>query len=138
MDKKEIVEMFKELDAAWNAHDPERVASFFAEDCLYEERGLGLEQHSKAEVRNYAVFTFTSIPDFRMDQKHIVVDGNMVAREWVCGGTAPDAPDKTWSAPGASIVELDDEGKIKRYTDYWNFATYLKQIGSLPGAASEE
>jgi steroid delta-isomerase-like uncharacterized protein len=136
--REEIVEMFKELDAAWSTRNPERVASFFADDCLYEERGLGLEHRGKAEVRNYVIFTFASIPDFWMEQKRILVDGNMVSREWVCGGTAPDAPGKLWSAPGASIVELTDEGKIKRYTDYWNFATYLQQTGGLPRNASKE
>ena len=130
--KEDVVRMFEELDAAWNTQDSEKVASFFADDCLYEERGLGLEHHGKTEVKNYAIFTFVSIPDFWMEQRRILVDGNMVAREWVCGGTAPDSSGKSWSAPGASIIELTDEGKIKRYTDYWNFATYLKQTGALP------
>jgi len=129
--KEDIISMFKELDAAWNSHDPEKVASFFADDCVYEERGLGLEHNGKAAVKKYAIFTFVSIPDFWMDQKNILVDGNMVSREWICGGIAPDSPDKSWSAPGASIIELSTDGKIKRYTDYWNFASYLKQIGEM-------
>jgi steroid delta-isomerase-like uncharacterized protein len=132
MTKQEIIAMFEQLDQAWNTRDPDKVASFFADDCLYLERGLGLEHQGKVGVKNYAIFTFTSMPDFRMDQQSIFVDGNMVAREWICGGSAPSAPGKTWSAPGAAIIELDDQGKIKRYTDYWNFATYLKQTGELP------
>ena len=138
MRKEDVVEIFEALDAAWSARDPEKVASFFADDCLYEERVLGLEHRGKAEVRNYVIFTYASIPDFWMEQKNLVVDGNMVAREWACGGTAPDAPGTQWSAPGASIIELTNEGKIKRYTDYWNFATYLKQTGALPRADTGE
>jgi len=33
-------DMFQDLFAAWNAHDPDRVAAMFTDDALYEDVSL--------------------------------------------------------------------------------------------------
>ena len=38
------------------------------------------------------------------------------------------ATNKTFEVRGATVVDFTD-GKIRRNSDYWNLATYLKQVG---------
>jgi ketosteroid isomerase-like protein len=59
------------------------------------------------------------------------------AMEWLMSGTherdLPGMPaaGKTFSVRGATILELRD-GRITRNRDYWDLATFLKQIGLMP------
>jgi ketosteroid isomerase-like protein len=40
------------------------------------------------------------------------------------------ATNKPFRVRGASVVEFRD-GKINRESDYWDLATYLKQVGLI-------
>jgi steroid delta-isomerase-like uncharacterized protein len=57
--------------------------------------------------------------------------------EWTMAGThqgdLPGLPatGRRFSLRGSAIVELR-QGKIKRLTDYWDMATFMKQIGAMP------
>jgi steroid delta-isomerase-like uncharacterized protein len=57
--------------------------------------------------------------------------------EWVMRGThrgdLPGMPatGKQVEVRGASILEFAD-GKIRRCSDYWDMATFLKQLGLMP------
>jgi ketosteroid isomerase-like protein len=48
--------------------------------------------------------------------------------EWVLSGTHHG---KRFSVRGATIVELR-EGKIRRCSDYFDAATFMRQVGLLP------
>jgi ketosteroid isomerase-like protein len=43
----------------------------------------------------------------------------------------PAATGKQVEVRGASILEFAD-GKIRRCSDYWDMATFLKQLGLMP------
>ena len=43
------------------------------------------------------------------------------------------ATNKSFSIRGATILEMNS-GKIQRNSDYWDLATFLKQIGLMPSA----
>jgi steroid delta-isomerase-like uncharacterized protein len=63
--------------------------------------------------------------------------GRQGGAEWVMRGThrgdMPGLPatGKQVDLRGASIFDLAD-GKIRRCSDYWNVATFLKQLGLMP------
>ena len=67
-------------------------------------------------------------------------DGCATARwaagEWTLSGTQrgdmPGIPatGKQFSVRGVSILELED-GKIRRCSDYWDMAEFLKQLGVM-------
>jgi steroid delta-isomerase-like uncharacterized protein len=56
--------------------------------------------------------------------------------EWIISaihkGDLPGMPatNKSFSIRGATIIELQT-GKIKRNSDYWDLATFLKQVGLM-------
>jgi len=60
------------------------------------------------------------------------------AIEWVMSGThkgdlpgMPATGKRFSSVRGSTILELEG-GKIRRESDYWDAATFMKQVGMLP------
>jgi aerobic-type carbon monoxide dehydrogenase small subunit (CoxS/CutS family) len=43
----------------------------------------------------------------------------------------PKPTERFSSVPGSTILELE-AGKIRRESDYWDAATFMKQVGLLP------
>src|SRR3972149_6356251 len=42
------------LAAAWNAHDADRVASYFTEDAKYEDVAMGMISQGKEQIKEFA------------------------------------------------------------------------------------
>ena len=122
---------------AWNTHDVEKVLSHFTDDIVYEDMVLAKVMRGKAELRTFATDTFTAFPDFKIDLKFFFVSGEWAGSEWVMSGTSKGEAfgqkptGKSFSVRGASITELRGD-KIRRNTDYYDGATFLRQIGMMP------
>jgi uncharacterized protein (TIGR02246 family) len=82
-----ITEVVQGLGEAWNQHDPDKIASFFTEDCLYENEMAGVVGKGRDVIRNFAKEGFKVNPDFKIEQKNIFASGNMSASEGVMSGT---------------------------------------------------
>jgi len=132
----DIVIMLKDYFAGWNSHDVEKISSFFTDDCIYEDLATEVIRHGKKEVKALLNDLFVAIPDVKLDFTSIFGIGEWGAIEWIMSGTHASDSDivkvqatgKSFSIRGASIMELSN-GKISRNSDYWNFASFLKQIG---------
>jgi steroid delta-isomerase-like uncharacterized protein len=128
--------MFREYLTTWNTHDLDKMASFFTDDCVYENLASGHVYRGKDSLKAWAKMSFDAIPDFKLDVTSLFVSGDWVACEWVMTGTqtgnAPDLPatGKSFSVRGSTIAQLKD-GKILRNADYWDLATFLRQLGLL-------
>ena len=126
--------VWEDLVAAWNAHDDEQVLSLCTDDCVYEDVTMAAVNRGKAETRAFINAVFAAFPDFSMRLTSAFVAGNWGGAEWTMSGThkgdLPGMPatGKSFSLRGASICELH-EGKIKRNSDYWDMAAFLKQTG---------
>jgi steroid delta-isomerase-like uncharacterized protein len=129
---------------AWAADwsSPEKVdhlLSLFTDDCTYEDVTLGVVNHGKAELKAFAEGIFASFPDFKVELIAPFVAGEWAGMEWIMSGTherdLPGMPatNKRFSIRAASILELE-AGKIKRCSDYWDLATFLKQVGLMASA----
>jgi steroid delta-isomerase-like uncharacterized protein len=128
--------MFREYLAAWNAHDLDKIVSFFSEDCVYENIPRGQTYRGKDELKPWAKGVFDAMPDFKLDVTSLFASDDWAACEWVMTGTQtgalPDLPatGKSFSVRGASIAQLKDR-KILRNADYWDAATFLRQLGVM-------
>jgi len=128
--------------AAWNAHDVERIASFFTDDCVYDDVPMGAPTHGKEELKASWGAFFPTCPDFKIEVKAIFATGDRAGSEWVLSGTqAADWPGmpstgKGFSIAGASIMELQGH-KIKRNSDYWDMVSMLTQLGVMLGSSAE-
>jgi steroid delta-isomerase-like uncharacterized protein len=126
-----------EWPAAWSSHDAERVVALFTEDCLFEDVTFAVVTRGKEQLRGFATGAFAAIPDIRFELTGRVAAGEQAAIEWVMAGTHtgdfPGLPatGKPFSVRGSTILELEN-GKIRRESDYWDAATFMKQVGLLP------
>jgi len=125
--------------AAWNSHDVEKIASFFTDECVYEDVALGKINRGKEELKAFITATFNAIPDFKLELKSSFSAGEWMATEGDMSGKQAGeyfgipATGKRFSVRGASILELRG-GMIRRNSDYYNGASVLQQVGLLPTA----
>jgi steroid delta-isomerase-like uncharacterized protein len=131
--------MFENWAAAWSLHDVEKLLSLCTDDCVYEDVTMGTVNRGKAEVRSFAKAVFAAFPDFKIQLMSGFTAGNWAGAEWTMAGThrgdLPGLPatGKGFTVRGCTICELK-AGEIKRNSDYWDMATFLKQTGLMPGA----
>jgi len=132
-----------EWAAAYNSGDPDQVLALYTDDALWEEVAIGLAAHGQDEIRAHLDRLYTAVPDFTVDVTNGFLAGDQAVVEWVISGTysadfpgLPPAAGQHFSLRGDSVFELTD-GKIRRYTEYWDAYAFLVQLGALPapGAA---
>src|SRR5215831_16429565 len=134
----EVERVLDDWATAWSSHDTAKMLALFTDDCVYEDVTLGVVNHGKEELRAFADGTFAATPDFKVELTARFVAGNWAAMEWVMSGTHkgdfPGLPatGKRFSAVrGATVLELQGS-KIRRNSDYWDAATFMRQVGLLP------
>ena len=114
------VETLKQFVAAFNAHDLDKVMSFFADDCeLMLPRGpdpWGKRYVGKAEVRKGLATRFEGIPDVHYGDDTHWISGNHAVSQWTLTGTTKDG--KKINVRGCDLLEFRD-GKIIRKDSYW-------------------
>src|SRR5215212_6994834 len=136
--------LITEWAAAVNSGDVDQVLALFTDDGLWEEVAIGLAARGPDEIGTHLERLFTAVPDITFDVTSGFVSDNRAVAEWTVSGTyssdfpgLPPAAGQRFSFRGASVFELAD-GKITRYTEYWNAYIFLVQLGALPapGAAA--
>ena len=126
--------LLNEYWAAWNSHNTEKLVSFFTDDCVYEELGLGVIKRGKEEFRAFINGFFANFPDTNFEMKSSFISGNWYCGEWVWTGTyqgnasGVPATGKRFSIRGVSVGELKGD-KVKRHSDYYNRIDFFQQIG---------
>src|SRR5258708_27544162 len=114
------VDLLRDLLEAFNAHDLDRIMTFFADDCSFDmPRGAepwGARHVGKAHVRAALATRFAGLPDVHYgDDVHWVCGDNAVSR-WLLTGTTKDG--KAEGVRGCDLFEFRD-GKCGRKDSYW-------------------
>lgn len=116
--------------SAWNDHDPQEIANYFANDCLYEDAALGFVYRSPQDIAQLFQKFFHSYPNIQCDFTNLFGEAERAAWEWRMEGnyerTGPSgipASGQRVTFRGASIAQVAD-GKIVRVTDYWNVPNF--------------
>jgi len=121
----------------WSAHDMDRLLALFTDDVVYEDVTMGAVNHGKVELRAFGEGFFVGFPDITFAVTSRFANNASAALEWVMRGThrgdLPGMPatGKHVEVRGASIVEFAGD-RIRRCSDYWDMATFLKQLGLMP------
>lgn len=127
-----------DLTAAFNDHDPDAVAAFYAEDAVFDDWGAGLHVVGRAAIRELVAGMFAASPDACIQKTGFVVQSGRFADEFVFSGThsgdSPGLPatNRPYRISVAGIGEIVHR-RIVRHSMYWNAAEYLAQLGVLPG-----
>ncbi len=103
--------------AAWSSGDVEKLASFFTDDCVYEDVCSGAVYEGQQELKARAKAILDRVPDLKLEITSLFAAGDWIGAEWIEPGTQNG---KRFSLRGASIVELH-EGKIQREAIYAHF-----------------
>lgn len=121
---------------AWNAHDPDAVASIFAEDTVVHEMGNPEPARGRAAVRERAVALMTAFPDFHLERIELLIDGHRHADRWVMTGThrgelyGIPATGKAVRVEGATFTHVDESGMVCRDFHFSDMAGLLTQLTS--------
>jgi steroid delta-isomerase-like uncharacterized protein len=130
--------------AAFNAGDPDRLLALQTDDALWEEVAIGLSARGPDQIRAHLEALFTAAPDLTYEATDAFATDDRAVVEWVVTGTyrhdfpgLPPAAGPPFAFRGASVFALAD-GKVRRYTEYWDAYGFLVQLGALPapGAAA--
>ena len=111
-----------ELCDAFNAHDLDRIMTFFADDCVLEmPRGgdpWGTRYEGKAAARQALAGRFDGIPDVHYgDATHYVNEAGQTGMStWTLTGTTKDGEHKR--VQGCDFYTFRD-GKVVRKDSYW-------------------
>lgn len=126
---KAIVEAYVR---AWNQHDSVALDTLLAPDGIHEDVAQNYRGVGPKAVINFMRGVIKSQPDYKWTVSNEVEDGDVVALEWKWTSTysGPDLKGKqitkkSMSGRGTSFAEVDN-GKIKRFTDYYDMASYFR------------
>src|SRR5215471_13159073 len=113
-------ELMKEINAAFNSRDVDRIMSFFAEDCTFlMARGPepeGRRVHGKAAVRKVLADRFRVITDMRWNHVDSFVTGPRAVTVWMVTGTGSDGEKLNYR--GCDLYEFRGN-KILNKDTYW-------------------
>ena len=136
--QSDIAQWKKGETEAWNAHDVEKVLSYYADDCIYEDLAAQKINRGRDEISVFVENAFKGFPDLKIETKNIFISGDYVCSEFIWGGTymadipgLPPANGKSFSVRGAHIVKLRGDKAIS-ITDYYDGASMMQQLGLLP------
>lgn len=111
----------RELLAAFNAHDLDRIMGFFADDCVLETpRGSdewGTRFSGRDAVRRGLADRFAGIPDVHYGDDTHWACGEHAVSKWLLTGTT--AGGDRIRVRGCDLFDLSADGLIIRKDSYW-------------------
>ncbi|HEX6628849.1 MAG TPA: nuclear transport factor 2 family protein [Gemmatimonadaceae bacterium] len=135
-EKKQTVEGDQAIVAAyvnaWNQRDTVALDSLLAPDGVHEDVAQNFRGRGPKQVIAFMRRELSAEPDFKWTVTNSLEDGRVVALEWTwtASYTGPDPTGKPVtnrriSGKGTSVAEVED-GKIKRFTDYYDMASFFR------------
>jgi steroid delta-isomerase-like uncharacterized protein len=132
-------QLIDEFCRRWSAHDVDSLMQLFTDDIVYEDVALGRVNRGKAELTTFAKEFLSSFPDVTFEATSKSASESRGAAEWTMRGTnlgdSPEMPatGKSVEVRGVSVLMFEGD-RIRRCTDYWDAAGFLRQLGVMPGA----
>lgn len=96
-------------------------------------------------IRDWFNDLFAAVPDFRLEVRDMVAEGNRIAVHWHATGTFDGTGKFQGFAPNGRRIELEgcdllevEDGKVVRNDAYSNGMEFARQIGALPSPGSAQ
>jgi steroid delta-isomerase-like uncharacterized protein len=122
--------------SAWNRHDYAAFDSLLALDGTHEDIAAGFRGQGPAQIKGFMRDMLKQQPDLNWQLTTVIESGPIVAAEWTWTSTytgdSPGGPVKAKriSGRGASVAVIE-QGRIKRFTDYYDLGSYFPQTASV-------
>jgi uncharacterized protein (TIGR02246 family) len=121
--------LMKEINAAFNSRDVDRIMSFFADDATFlMARGpepVGRRVHGKDAIRTVLADRFKVITDMRWDHVDAFITGNRAVTVWMVTGTSKDG--ETLNYRGCDLYEFRGD-KILNKDTYWKLVEQADRL----------
>ena len=131
------MQMVNRYMKAWNAHDVDRLITFYATDYQGEDVIEPQPQRGRPAVRRNIQRYLTAFPDLHITWDKVVADGEQVALTWTAHGTHQGRimnippTGKEVVCRGATMLTIDEQQIVCART-IWDVAGFLRSIGLLP------
>ncbi len=121
--------LMKDINAAFNARDVDRIMAFFADDATFMmARGpepCGRRVHGKDAIRQVLAARFTVIPDMRWDHVDVFIAGQRAVSVWTVTGAGQDGERLNYR--GCDIYEFQGD-KILHKDTYWKIVEQADRL----------
>jgi uncharacterized protein (TIGR02246 family) len=122
-------ELMKEINAAFNARDVDRIMTFFADDATFlMARGPepdGRRVHGKEAIRRVLADRFKVIPDMRWDHIDVFIAGHRAVSVWTVTGVGKDGEKLNYR--GCDIYEFRGQHILHKDT-YWKIVEQAARL----------
>jgi limonene-1,2-epoxide hydrolase len=115
-----------DLFGAWSRLNLDEIMSHFDENGVWDNVPMNNPAKGKAAVRELTQGFLKDTASFEVKILKSAHEGNLVFNERV--DTIRMKNGKTAAIPVAGVFELNDAGKITSWRDYFDLATFTKQI----------
>ncbi len=135
--------MFDLLTEFWNSGNLELLPQLFSEDVERSDPDHPQPIRGRQEIANYMAEVRTGFPDFKIELKRQIGEGDQVAVEWTCTGThngvfqGIPATGRRANVAGVSLYRIK-AGKIVEERAYFDRLALLQQLGVIPEAAQSK
>jgi len=120
---KDNERIIREFIKAWSRLDPTELAAYFADDGVYHNMPIG-PVAGRGNVEKFVRGFIGSWDETTWDILNIMSSGNVVIAERL---DRTRAGEKSVDLPCVGVFELEN-GKIKTWRDYFDFATYQRGL----------
>jgi ketosteroid isomerase-like protein len=121
--------LMREISAAFNSRDVDRIVSYFNDDAVFcLARGpepAGRTLRGKEMIRKTLADRFKVIPDMRWDHKQYILAGSRAISVWTVRGKGSDGEDLNYQ--GCDIYEFRG-GKIQTKDTYWKIVEHKDRL----------
>jgi ketosteroid isomerase-like protein len=115
------LDFLKQLVVAFNAHDLDRVMSYFSDDCVLETpmgtQPWGTRFEGREAVRAGLAQRFQGLPDLHYAEDEHWACGDHAVSKWLLTGTT--SAGERVQVRGCDLLDLAEDGRVRRKDSYW-------------------
>lgn len=119
---------------AWSGNNPEKLASFYSEDCFYLDDGIPAGATGKAELLNYFQHLLAQNPNWKWTQIEAIPMQGGFLNKWLA---KIPVGDNIVECVGVCLVQINEQGKIQRNEVYFDRSELIKEIYKLKNVLSD-
>ena len=123
------LELMRQISAAFNSRDVERIVECFAEDgvfCLARgPESVGRTLKGKAAIRKALADRFKQIPDMRWENEDYILAGDRAISIWTVRGRGADGEDLNYQ--GCDIYRFQGDKIIHKNT-FWKIVEHKDRL----------
>jgi ketosteroid isomerase-like protein len=123
------IELMREISAAFNSRDVDRIVSHFSEDAVFcLARGpepVGRTLRGKAAIRKALADRFKQIPDMRWENEEYILAGDRAVSVWTVRGRGTDGEELNYQ--GCDIYRFEGDKIIHKNT-FWKIVEHKDRL----------